>query len=429
MARTKGMLNLSGNLEVNAQAPLDARTIVPTEADLTVASNFPYPYVGLEVYVIGTGKKFRLTNLDTTQSSSWQEIGEGGSGSIPVATANTLGGVKIGSGILVQSDGTISVSGGGGGGSITPSLSVVDADLTLSGVDITVKSEDEVYNVTKNMGNYRYITFDLPWEGNYVISFISPSSHVEVSKNLTITTLGGYEYFLHDIKYGYFDFLQKLVDVAVVTEHTYTATNNGRVMVMTIGGASSGSTGAFTQTFSTTGMLESELLDMVSTGSSANTLSDGYTHGFTLREVDLTSGQYIKARIYSNSYYASRIFVFENQKPLTNATKVFTKGFYATTGTYQDYTHTIADNGTYLAFALGLPANTSTGPYDVDIKVNGTSVVGTDKNDELHFYELGDNGRYYNSFAELTLEAGDELYLKIGAGKEQGALMGLIKLS
>lgn len=78
MARTKGMLNLSGNLEVNAQAPLDARTIVPTEADLTVASNFPYPYVGLEVYVTGTGKKFRLINLDTTQSSSWHEVTEGG---------------------------------------------------------------------------------------------------------------------------------------------------------------------------------------------------------------------------------------------------------------------------------------------------------------------------------------------------------------
>lgn len=81
MARTKGMLNLSGNLEVNAQAPLDARTIVPTEADLTVASNFPYPYIGLEVYVTGTGKKYRLVNLDTTQSSSWHEVAEGGGGS------------------------------------------------------------------------------------------------------------------------------------------------------------------------------------------------------------------------------------------------------------------------------------------------------------------------------------------------------------
>lgn len=80
MARTKGMLNLSGNLEVNAQAPLDARTIVPTLADLTASGNFPYPYIGLEVYVVGNGKKYRLIDLDTTDDASWVEIGSGGSG-------------------------------------------------------------------------------------------------------------------------------------------------------------------------------------------------------------------------------------------------------------------------------------------------------------------------------------------------------------
>lgn len=80
MARTKGMLNLSGNLEVNAQAPLDARTIVPTLADLTASGNFPYPYIGLEVYVTGNGKKYRLIDLDTTDDASWVEIGEGGGG-------------------------------------------------------------------------------------------------------------------------------------------------------------------------------------------------------------------------------------------------------------------------------------------------------------------------------------------------------------
>lgn len=424
-------INIADNMGYNGKKPLDGRTEYATLSAMksVVDANINE---GCLAYNKEDGKyyKFLSTNTVDATTGKWREFSTGGGGSIPVATANTLGGVKIGSGILVQSDGTISVSGGGGGGSITPSLSVVDADSALSGVDITVKSEDEVYDVTKNMGNYRYITFDLPWEGNYTINFISPSAHIEVSKNLTITTLGGYEYYLHDIKYGYFDFLQKLFFSGDITEQTYTATNNGRVMIMTIGGASKGSTGAFTQTFSTTGTLESELVDMVSTGSSANTLSDNYTHGFTLREVDLTSGQNIKARIYSNSFYASRIYIFENQKPLlTNATKVFTKGFYASTNTYQDYTHTIADNGTYLAFALGLPANTSAGPFDVDIKVNGTSVVGADKNDELHFYELGSNGKFYTSFAELTLEAGDELYLKIGAGNEQGALMGLIKLS
>ncbi len=420
-------ISVADNFSYLGGKPLDGRIQYATLAAMKAMADATL-YEGCEAYCIETDKyyKWKSSNTVDADTGKWREV-EGGA--LPVATASTLGGVKIGSGILVQSDGTISVSGGGGG-SITPSLSIVDADSALSGVDITVKSEDEVYDVTKNMDNFRYITFDLPWEGNYIISFISPSAHIEVSKNLTITTLGGYEYYLHDIKYGYFDFLQKLFFSGAITEQTYTATNNGRVMIMTIGGASKGSTGAFTQTFSTTGTLESELVDMVSTGSPANTLSDDYTHGFTLREVDLTSGQDIKARIYSNSYYASRIFIFDNQKPLlTNATKVFTKGFYASTNTYQDYTHTMADDGTYLAFALGLPANTSTGPFDVDIKVNGTSVVGTDKNDELHFYELGENGKFYTSFAELTLEAGDELYLKIGAANEQGALMGLIKLS
>ena len=45
----------------------------------------------------------------------WQEIsGGGGSYTLPVATANKLGGVKIGTGINVTSDGIISVNGGSG---------------------------------------------------------------------------------------------------------------------------------------------------------------------------------------------------------------------------------------------------------------------------------------------------------------------------
>ena len=47
---------------------------------------------------------------------NFSNIGGGsGSGStyvLPTATANRLGGVKIGSGITVENDGTISVSGG-----------------------------------------------------------------------------------------------------------------------------------------------------------------------------------------------------------------------------------------------------------------------------------------------------------------------------
>ena len=80
MARTKGSYSLSANIEINAAAPLDARERVATLADLTAEGSFPYHYVGMETYVVATGKKYRLTGSDPTVSANWVEIGEGGSG-------------------------------------------------------------------------------------------------------------------------------------------------------------------------------------------------------------------------------------------------------------------------------------------------------------------------------------------------------------
>ena len=42
--------------------------------------------------------------------------GGGGTYTLPVASANTLGGVKVGSGLSITSSGVLSASGGGGGG-------------------------------------------------------------------------------------------------------------------------------------------------------------------------------------------------------------------------------------------------------------------------------------------------------------------------
>lgn len=81
MARTKGSYSLSANIEINAAAPLDARERVATLADLTAEGSFPYHYVGMETYVVATGKKYRLTGSDPTVSANWAEIGEGGGGS------------------------------------------------------------------------------------------------------------------------------------------------------------------------------------------------------------------------------------------------------------------------------------------------------------------------------------------------------------
>lgn len=80
MARQKGMLNLSGNLEPLAGAPLDSRDITPTVADLYIASNWPYKYIGMKTTVTATGDTYRLVNLDVTQESSWVKEGSGESG-------------------------------------------------------------------------------------------------------------------------------------------------------------------------------------------------------------------------------------------------------------------------------------------------------------------------------------------------------------
>lgn len=77
MARQKGMLNLSGNIEVNAGAPFDARDIVPTKADLTASGNFPYAYVGMETYVVEEDKKYRYMGGGVTTLANWKEIVEG----------------------------------------------------------------------------------------------------------------------------------------------------------------------------------------------------------------------------------------------------------------------------------------------------------------------------------------------------------------
>lgn len=78
MARQKGANSFSGNLEPLAGAALDARTVAPTKADLTVAANYPYSYVGMVVAVQDEGKLYILTAKPTTVADNWKEIGSSG---------------------------------------------------------------------------------------------------------------------------------------------------------------------------------------------------------------------------------------------------------------------------------------------------------------------------------------------------------------
>ncbi len=77
MARQSGSLALSSNIEPRMDAPLDARTVVNTLADLTTAASFPYFYVGLTVYCKENSKSYTLTGNDPTVSANWVEVGSG----------------------------------------------------------------------------------------------------------------------------------------------------------------------------------------------------------------------------------------------------------------------------------------------------------------------------------------------------------------
>ena len=75
MARSKGSANLAASLEVLAGAPLDARLVVNTKADLTAATSYPYKYIGMIVSVKNEQRAYMLVGNDTTVEDNWKVVG------------------------------------------------------------------------------------------------------------------------------------------------------------------------------------------------------------------------------------------------------------------------------------------------------------------------------------------------------------------
>ena len=72
MARLPGTIKLASTIEPRVGAPLDARQIVTTKAELTESGSFPYSYVGMSVYCKQDGKTYQLVNEDPTSETSWE---------------------------------------------------------------------------------------------------------------------------------------------------------------------------------------------------------------------------------------------------------------------------------------------------------------------------------------------------------------------
>lgn len=180
MSRKQGTLKLSSNIEPRASAPLDARLVVPTLADLTTSGAFPYPYVGMIVSVQSEGKAYMLTVSDPTVSANWKEVGSG-EGTLwadsPIGTILPYGGYSAPTGWFICNGAAISrtdyadlfdvigTSFGSGDGSTTFNLPDL-REATTKGVGLTGKSnnhydsdgvalgefvEDRIQNITGSL--------------------------------------------------------------------------------------------------------------------------------------------------------------------------------------------------------------------------------------------------------------------------------------
>lgn len=111
--------------------------------------------------------------------------------SLPIASANTLGGVKIGEGINVAEDGTISVENTGGGGEPTSGITQEEADaryLQLAGgtmtgnIDMGGNNVDNVAYV-KAAGSYENAGIQFSSNGTIMNFVTGYSSALELSAN------------------------------------------------------------------------------------------------------------------------------------------------------------------------------------------------------------------------------------------------------
>lgn len=76
MARRKGSLNLSSNIEPSMAAPLDARSIADSVEELTASGSFPYAYMGMKVFVKSTKETYELIGDDPTDIANWRLFGD-----------------------------------------------------------------------------------------------------------------------------------------------------------------------------------------------------------------------------------------------------------------------------------------------------------------------------------------------------------------
>ena len=166
---------------------LNGFTITTPEYVITVSSDYVSASVnsggGGSAYVLPAATAVTLGGVKVGSGLSVTEDGElsatGGSAYVlPAATAGSLGGIMVGSGLSVTAEGVLSATGGGGGGDdtfVVPSSTVWTVDgedsskftATIAGIDAAISAGKQIYfdRMTINYGGYGQY---------YPFSFVAP---------------------------------------------------------------------------------------------------------------------------------------------------------------------------------------------------------------------------------------------------------------
>jgi hypothetical protein len=157
MARSTGTMKLSSNFEPRLGAPLDARIVVPTVADLTASGNFPYPYVGMVVAVQATSELYVYGGGGTTTLTNWKKVGNENPISGDVGDSKTP--IYLNDGTFTALDYTIEKS-------VPSDAKFTDTtyeskNASESGTDVSLVTTGEKYawnNKSDFSGNYNDLT-------------------------------------------------------------------------------------------------------------------------------------------------------------------------------------------------------------------------------------------------------------------------------
>lgn len=110
---------------------------------------------------VANGSYYRMKNNASEVSINWRtqcNDGQGGGGGgsqyiLPPATQQTLGGIKVGSGLTVQADGTLSANGGGGSVDNTILKSVTAFPVSAETGDVVALSSETGETITFNVSD------------------------------------------------------------------------------------------------------------------------------------------------------------------------------------------------------------------------------------------------------------------------------------